>query len=239
MQPNWYADRNPCSLTKPPAWWLFGLSQFDADLVLLPSREKPIYWLCRRRTHSIGISPNAITDPGTDTAMFVQYGVVNVLRLALVGPWSQKALTALLDHLRSQDSWAVDGPMTADRIRAALFEGGSKWTKQIDQQDIDAKAKIDSQVKSDLYHASGEAWRMRQFLTGAMSRPSVEPKPEHPGELDPVTLCEQLNEIYDRDPEYAKSIGHPGERYRPPTEAPQTAAAPASSMPSTAEGASK
>ena len=45
---NYIADRNPFNLLPPPEWWLQQLYDYDAQLVVVPSRQDAVYRLARR-----------------------------------------------------------------------------------------------------------------------------------------------------------------------------------------------
>lgn len=172
---NWIADRNPFSLAKPPSWWLRGLAVFDRDLVLLPSRRAMLFVLARRRrlSRSMGAAVDrklAIADPSNtlDSALCDTHSLVYVTSIVCTGEWTQQNLALTLDTLKRRDTWTHPdgGRMTESEIRAAAFEGGSKLAKQLDRQDLDDRATIDREVRADLYHASGDAWRSRQARRG-------------------------------------------------------------------------
>lgn len=161
------ADLNPFNLVAPPLWWQQGLAAFDPDLRILPSREKPRHWLARVRKYSRGLTGKAILDPQNDTAMLVQHGLVNVTWIKSEDGWSQGFLQYIVGELAARDTWAVEGgPLTDDLVRKALFEGGSKYGKLMDEHDADAKKQIDAQVHDAVYHATGDAWRSLQARTG-------------------------------------------------------------------------
>lgn len=175
--PNYRPDRNPFSLAKPPSWWLRGLYRFDPDLVLIPSRSKPVHILARRRRLSGPVAAAVdrrlgVVDPAHafDSVMCDDYGCVVVTTIFAAGAWTTANLQVTLDELSRRDTWKHGGRLDAAQQRAALFEGGSALAKQIDAQDEADRAAINRQVRDDLYHASGDAWRSRQARTGARSK---------------------------------------------------------------------
>jgi hypothetical protein len=154
-------DLNPFSLELPPLWWQQGLWAFDPDLRMLPSRKRPVFQLARVKKYSRGLTGAAIADDQGDTAMFVRYDLVPVTWIASTEGWSEGFLTYIVGELMERDTWAIEGhPLTEDLMRQAIFEGGSKYGKALDQRDADEEAKINREVRDDVYHATGDAWRV-------------------------------------------------------------------------------
>ncbi len=129
----WIEDRNRFKLERPPDWFLTGLTGYDANLVLIPSRMKRQYLLCRRRQYTAGLGDVAMTDnKHPDTNMCYAYGVLPVapLQWAKTGKvsFTQGNLVSLLETLKSRDVWAHGGgPLAlnpdavADAIEELLF----------------------------------------------------------------------------------------------------------------------
>lgn len=183
--PNYLADRNPFALAKPPAWWLQGMSRFDPDLVLIPSRSKPLYVLARRRTLSrildgvIGRKVR-LDDPQhtSHTAMCDAYNVVMVTTLFVSGAWTSSNLQVFLDELTRRDTWKAGGPLDAAGQRQADFEGGSTLAKDIDAHDDAARAALNRREREKTWHATGDAWRSRQARTGSRVLNAGSPSPQ-------------------------------------------------------------
>jgi len=159
-------DLNPFQLVPPPLWWQQGLYAWDMDLRILPGRKKPVWWLARVQRLSRGLTGAAIVDDQNDTAMFVHHGLIPVTWIASTDGWSEGFLQYIVGELMARDTWAVDGPMTEERLKAAMFEGGSRYGQQLDERDDDERAKINRDVRDDVYHATGDAWRSLQARTG-------------------------------------------------------------------------
>lgn len=178
-------DLNPFNLVAPPLWWQQGLWAFDRDLRLLPGRKKPVWWLARVRRYSKGLTGAAIVDDQNDTAMFVRHGLVPVTWIASTDGWTQGFLVYVLGELIARDTWAVEGgPITDDTIRAALFNGGSKFGAALDARDVEVRQAIDRDVRDQVYHATGDAWRSLQARTG--ERVLNAGNPSGPRTLTPV-----------------------------------------------------
>ncbi len=164
---NYHADQNRFNLLAPPAWWLRGVEAFDPDLVLIPSRLRPVHLLCRRAGRfSKGAAPLAIGHTlDADSKLYVEYGVLPVSWIDCA-TWSMGALTYLLDHLKARDTWHVNGPLDEAAQKRALFDGETPVSKALDDRDKAAEAKIAHENHENVYYASGEAWRYRQHLMG-------------------------------------------------------------------------
>lgn len=160
-------DLNPFNLEAPPLWWQQGLWAFDRDIRILPGRKRPVFHLARVKKYSRGLTGAAIVDDQNDTAMFVRYDLVPVTWIASIEGWSEGFLQYIVGELIARDTWAIEGgPLTEDLMRKAMFEGGSKYGKALDQRDEDDRAAIDREVRDNVYHATGEGWRSLQARTG-------------------------------------------------------------------------
>ncbi len=177
---NYHRDQNPFNLLAPPSWWLRGVEAFDPDLVLIPSRLRPVHLLCRRAGRfSKGAAPLAIGHTlDADSKLYVEYGVLPVSWIDCA-TWSMGALTYLLDNLKARDTWHVNGPLDEAAQKRALFDGETPVSKALDDRDKAAEAKIARENRDMIHYASGEAWRFRQHLVG--ERVSV-PAPATRGE---------------------------------------------------------
>lgn len=174
-RPNYRADRNPFSMSAPPAWWLDGLRNFDPELVVMPSREQiGVFWLTRKVSRLAMLSDQAITHSAvqdqvkahlTDTAMFLTNRVEPVTKI--VTPMGVWALHKVLKWLTEHDTWAVEGgPLDAQGMRNAIANGGSRFTKQVEANDAAALAKRKREQRENIFHATGDGWRSLQARTG-------------------------------------------------------------------------
>ena len=169
MEPGeiYIADTNPHNLLPPPLWWQQGLCAFDGDLRILPGRKKAVHWLARVKKYSRGLTGEAIIDDQNDTAMFVRHNLVPVTWIASLDGWTEGFLQHIVGELMARDTWAVEGgPMTDDLMRKAMFEGGSKFGKALDARDEEERQRINAEVRDNVYHTTGEAWRSLQARTG-------------------------------------------------------------------------
>lgn len=135
----------------PPAWFLGAIHDQDAELVLLPSRQKPFAYVIARRLRSKVWSKaqvDSVTQP--DTLMCMRYNLIPVCLMFKHGPsWS---VNNVIRSLRARDMWAHGGP---EKV-ADLLEG---------QEDAERK-KIDREIRDDQWNRSGDAWRSYQARTG-------------------------------------------------------------------------
>lgn len=157
-QPNPFIGRvyipDNVKMEEPPAWFLQRFFDFDAMLVILPSRQRPFHYvIARRKQLSAGLTDRALEETVTDsdTKMCLKYGVVPVTLMFKHGPvWNADKILATL---AARDLWAHGG---ADKAADAL-----------EAQEAAEKAATRAQVREDMYHRSGDAWRSYQLRTGA------------------------------------------------------------------------
>lgn len=147
-----YIPDNP-RMEAPPAWFLQRLYDFDAMLVLLPSRKVPFaYVIARRRQLSKGLTCKAIEDSidQPDTKMCLLYDCVPVCLMYKTGPtWN---VDTIIQKLAARDIWAMGG---ADKVADML-----------DAEDAAEKERIRRAIRDDQYNRSGDAWRSYQHRTG-------------------------------------------------------------------------
>ena len=159
------ADTNSHSLSAPPVWWIAGLAAFDPDLCVLPSRQKPVYLLARRRKLSAGILPPSPQFIG-DVGMLHAHDLVSCDKCFTVKAWSMGALQELIGILKSCDTWAVDKPLDETDVKRAAFEGPTKAAQMADANDEAERQRIDRENRETMYHASGDGWRSLKVRTG-------------------------------------------------------------------------
>ena len=147
----------------PPGWFLQALHDYDADLVVLPSRMRPFAYVIARRLRNKRWDMAAVdstTQP--DTKMCMLHGLIPVCLMFKHGPtWSAEIILA---KLRARDLWAHGGP--------------DKVANLLEEQEAAEKAKIQADIRADMWDRSGDAWRSYQARTG--QRVSV-PGPSRPG----------------------------------------------------------
>jgi hypothetical protein len=149
---NWIADNR--NSEQPPTYFLQRLYDFDAMLVLMPSREQPgAYVLGRRKQWGPGLTEAAVDAVYTkaDTKMAILNGTVPVCMVfkPVNGSWNPDPL---IRTLMSRDIWAHGG---ADKVADML-----------EAQEDAAKAANSAAIRDDLYNRSGDAWRSYQSRTG-------------------------------------------------------------------------
>lgn len=147
----------------PPAWFLARLHDYDADLVLLPSRMKPFaYVLARRSRVTAGLTAKAIEDTITqlDTKMCFTYGLVPICILFKHGSvWNADTV---LNRLKARDTWAHGGgDALADRLEAEETQANCGG-----RGDKDCACGYHAALKDRLRAQSREAWKSYQYRTG-------------------------------------------------------------------------
>ncbi len=137
----------------PPAWFLAQIHDYDADLVLLPSRARPFAYVIARRTRkSKQMTGKAIEDTITqpDTRMCFKYGLVPVCVMFKHGPiWN---VDSVLRTLKARDTWTQGG--------------GEKLADTLDAEEAAAEAKQREQQADRLRGVSREAYKSYKTRTG-------------------------------------------------------------------------
>lgn len=137
----------------PPAYVLQRLFDFDAMLVLLPSRLVPFaYIIARRRQYSAGYTDKALdsTIDQPDTKLCMAHGLVPVSLMYKIGPtWN---IDPVLASLKARDTWAVGG--------------GDKAADLMDAEDAKVEAANKKLVRDDMWNRSGDAYRSYKARTG-------------------------------------------------------------------------
>lgn len=148
----WVGD-NP-NAEQPPPYFLQRLYDFDAMLVLMPSRDQPgAYVLGRRKQFGPGITEQALDAVYTkaDTKMCILNGAVPVCMVfkPVNGSWSPDPL---IQTLKARDLWA--------------HGGAEKVADMLEAQEAAEKAATQKAIRDDLYNRSGDGWRSYQARTG-------------------------------------------------------------------------
>lgn len=152
---NWIADN--LNAEQPPAYFLQRLYDFDAMLVLMPSREQhQAYVLGRRKQWGPGVTAKGIDAvyTKTDTKMCILNGAVPVCMVfkPVNGSWDP---APLIRTLMARDMWA--------------HGGAAKVAAMLEVQEEAEKAATKAAIRDDLWNRSGDAWRSYQARTGQTS----------------------------------------------------------------------
>jgi hypothetical protein len=165
----WIADTNRFKLERPPDWFLTGLVGYDANLVILPSRMRRQYLLCRRRQYTAGLGDVAMLDnKHPDTSMCFGHHVLPIAPLRWsktntdAGMFTQANLASLIETLKSRDGWAVGGGPLA-------HDPDAVW-KAVEAQEEAQDKKADRALWSQFYHMGRDAWRSYTARTGARNK---------------------------------------------------------------------
>lgn len=150
--PTWIEDKNPYLLPEPPEWALKALYDFDAQLVIVPSRQSKTYLLCRRRLNSAGMGGMVMTTPRPDTQLLYDHGLVDVAPLKWPGAWTTLFMQRLLGELKARDIWTSGGP--------------ESFVKIIEDHEATAEIKKRRDMRDEFRHRAGDAWRSLQARTG-------------------------------------------------------------------------
>ena len=167
--PGWIEDVNRFSLEKPPDWFLSGLTNYDSQLVIIPSRKNRAYLLCRRRQFTRGLGDVAMMDnKHPDTNMCFAYGVLPIAPIVSRSKknieWTQENMLGLIEELKAKDTWAAseklggrDGRIVKDPYAVA---------DMVDRLEAEAAARQDANMVEDFRHRARDGWRSLQARMG-------------------------------------------------------------------------
>ncbi len=165
----WIEDRNPFKLERPPDWFLTGLVGYDAQLVLIPSRFKQQYLLCRRRQFTAGLGDVAMMDnKNPDTNMCYAYHVLPIAPLrwekskSNTGMFTQQNLESLIETLKERDAWAVRETLGSKEEYAVA----DAWM----QSERDREKRQDAALHEKFYHMGRDAWRSLTARVGSRNK---------------------------------------------------------------------
>jgi len=167
--PNWIEGENRWRLAKPPQWFLLGLYNFDAQLVIIPSKmepakgAKPYYLLARRALRTGGMGRAVLLDnKHPDTNMCMVHGLVPVAPLrfrdGLNNSFTQGGLDSLIADLKSRDQWAISD------------SDGDKVADHIEQNEQRANDKQRAGLRDMFYHMARDAYRSLKARTGQRNK---------------------------------------------------------------------
>lgn len=147
-----YLDDN-ANMAVPPAYWLQRLYDFDAELVVFPSRYRPFaYVLARKQRFSAGIKDRALeqTIDQPDTKLCLARGLVPVSLIFRTGiTWS---IDNIIASLKARDIWAHGG---GDKV-ADLLDASEEQTRQDEH----------NRLRDDMWMRSGQAWESYKRRSG-------------------------------------------------------------------------
>lgn len=175
---NWIPDRNPFQLAAPPAGFLLDLWCYDARLVIIPSRQEPVYRLTRRRVHTPGVGREKLShpkvkdfDPAPDTQMMAFYDVVPV---TTIFPPSAGAILYTTDRDGKMLQGVPATEVFTPRLIAELalrdvqrVGGGVAASKLLDDRDDRTRQRQDDRLRADTRVMLGDVYRRYAYGTGA------------------------------------------------------------------------
>lgn len=150
---NYIPDVNRFALAGPPEWFLKKLYEFDASLVIIPSRQSNIYRLAQRRKLTL---PDKMVNDSlfheSDTQMLASYSLVPVTSIIPTIEWSDPYIFVELAN------------------RAPWMQGGAEKVIQ-DMEAREEMEKINKQMKIDdhLTSIGKDAWGLYNKKIGVRS----------------------------------------------------------------------
>lgn len=157
---NFIPDTNRFALPAPPDWFLKKLYEFDSSLVIVPSRQSPVYRLAQRR--QLLLPEKLVNDAlfkESDTKMLASYSLIPVTTIMPTIVWSDPYIFVELNN------------------RAPHRLGGAEAVnRQLEAED--AKHELDTQFKTNqmLDDTAKDAWGMYLKKIGLRSQ-MYSPKP--------------------------------------------------------------
>lgn len=150
---NWIPDVNRFNLPVPPAFWLRALWEFDSSLVVIPSKQEPLYRLAQRR--KIQLPDHILKDPlfqQSDTQMMAGYGLIPVTSIMPTINWSDPSN---FQELARRAPWRMGG--------------SEEVLKKIEEQE--ARQELDKAATQDdmLHHLGRDAWGLYNKKIGVRS----------------------------------------------------------------------
>lgn len=137
----------------PPEYWLQRIYDYDAELVVFPSRYVPYaYVLARRRRMRVASLDEALAATVTqpDTRLCLQRGLVPVALIHRNGTsWS---IDNIIATLQRRDIWRVGG--------------GDKMADLHDNTEAAQDEQTRKQIRDDMWMRSGQAWESYQRRSG-------------------------------------------------------------------------
>ncbi len=148
---NWIADN--LNASQPPPYFLQRIYDYDAMLVVFPSRDTPgAYVVARRKQFGPGLTQAGVDSVYSkqDTKMCILNHTVPVCLMLQNGfSWDPSQIIA---KLAARDVWA--------------HGGGDKAADLLEEQEAAEEAQTKVAIRADMYDRSGDAWRSYQSRTG-------------------------------------------------------------------------
>lgn len=150
---NYIEDTNRFALEVPPFWWLAKLWDFDSSLVVVPSRQSPVYRLAQRR--KLTLPEKMVNDAlfkESDTKMLASYSLIPVTSIVAKPNWADPYMFIELGN------------------RAPHRQGGAeKVLAAIEEQE--SRDELNKQFKTDemLSYLGKDAWGLYNKKIGVRS----------------------------------------------------------------------
>ena len=150
---NYFAEGMP-HMAVPPEHWLERLYDYDAELVVFPSRHVPFAYVLARRRHSRmaqvdKILETTITQPDTKTCLHHGWAPVTIITRHAQGTW---VIDPIIRSLQARDIWQ--------------HGGGDKYADQLEAVEDRAEATRKADLHDDLMQRADFAWDVYKRRTG-------------------------------------------------------------------------
>jgi len=147
-----YLDHD-AKMACPPAFWLQRLYDFDAELVVFPSRHVPYAYVLARKRRVASAMDQALSETITqpDTRFCLAHGLVPVTMI----------------YRYSMASWSIDNIIASLQRRDIWAHGGGeKMADARDAEEASEKQANKQAVRNDMWARSGDAWASYTRRTG-------------------------------------------------------------------------
>lgn len=158
MLNNYLLSENPWKLEAPSEWWLQKLFDYDAQLVVFPSRMRPAHILARRRHFSNAMAEMNTLDKdllrksaGMDGDIMATHNLIYVRHL--LGDTVKRLMIF---------QWLIDHDLQAQG-------GAEKVDDRIVSVEQDQAARARQKMIEDIDHRARDAYRSYQARTGRRS----------------------------------------------------------------------
>ncbi len=151
--PNYIVDVNPFKLAGPPEWFKRSLWEFDASLVIVPSRQGFYYRLGQRRQLKLPERVvNDVLKEQADTRMLASHSLVPVTTILATVNWGNPII---FEELRRRAPWRMGG--------------AQKFTEMVEDQDKKEYLEKQEQQEEHLDYLAKDAWKFYNKKIGLRS----------------------------------------------------------------------
>lgn len=185
---NYIPDVNSFKLAGPPDHFLRKLWDFDASLVVVPSRQGFMYRLSQRRNPQLSTKiVNEALWKDSDTQMLASYNLVPVTTILATANWSNPFL---FEELRRRAPWRLGGAQAV--------------TQKLEDQERADELKSREATNEHLTSLGKDAWNLYKKKIGLQSH-MYSPTPRRRGINEPPPAAQV--KVTSTTPKYTPMVG--------------------------------